>query len=237
MQMLEAVAFDLDGTLYPNSNFYMYILPFVLKEQKFMRAFARARNVIRSRQEKCETEARDFYTAQAQETAKLLKLGDSSVEATKEKIEREIYRGWEPYYKNVQLFPHIKTTLRLLKERGLKIGLLSDFPYKQKIVNLGLEGVWDAALCSEEVGVLKPGGKSFSLLAEMLGARPEQTLYVGNSIRYDVRGAQRVGMKTALKASFFQTAVPYLSHRKSAGANFIFHDYRQLCGYAINLTK
>ncbi|MDR1466381.1 MAG: HAD family hydrolase [Treponema sp.] len=229
--MLEAVAFDLDGTLYPNLNFYVHIIPFILKKWKFLYAFGRARNIIRSRQEEYGMENEDFYTAQAQETARFLKLDDSSIKMTKERIEREIYRGWEPCFKSVKLFPYIKKTLYFLKEKRLKVGLLSDFPYKQKIINLGLEGLWDAALCSEEVGVLKPGAKSFLLLADRLGARPEQTLYVGNSVHYDVQGAQRAGMKTALKTSFFQTAA-----QKSAGANFVFYDYRQLCDYVIKLT-
>ncbi|MDR0784939.1 MAG: HAD family hydrolase [Treponema sp.] len=229
--MLEAVAFDLDGTLYPNLNFYVYIIPFILKELKFLSAFGRARNIVRSRREEYE----DFYTAQAQETAKLLNLGDSSIGTTREKIEREIYRGWEPHFKNVKLFPYMKKMLYFLKERRLRVGLLSDFPYKRKIVNLGLEGFWDAALCSEEVGVLKPGSKPFLLLADRLGVRPEQTLYVGNSVRYDVQGAQRAGMKTALKTSFLQTAASAL-RQKSTDANFVFYDYRQLCDYVVKLT-
>jgi putative hydrolase of the HAD superfamily len=231
--MLEAVAFDLDGTLYPNLNFYAYIIPFILKERKLLYAFGRARNIIRSRQEECGKENRDFYTVQAQETAKLLKVGDSSVRIIKEKIEREIYRGWEPYFKNVKLFPYIKKTLYFLRERGLKVGLLSDFPYRQKIVNLGLEGFWDVALCSEEAGALKPCVESFFLLADQLDVRPEQALYVGNSIRYDIQGAQRAGMRTALKTSFPQTAL-YAFH-KPAGVNFVFYDYRQLCDYVIKL--
>jgi putative hydrolase of the HAD superfamily len=232
--MLEAVAFDLDGTLYPNLNFYPRIIPFVLKEWKFLYAFGQARNIIRSRQEECEMENRDFYTVQAQETAKILKLDDSSVETIKEKIERDIYRGWEPHFKKVKLFPYIKKTLRLLREKRLKIGLLSDFPYRRKIDNLGLEAFWDAAICSEEVGVLKPGDKPFFLLAERLGVRSEQMLYVGNSIRYDVQGAHRAGMKTALKTSFFRTAV-HTSRQKLADVDFIFYDYRQLCDYVIKL--
>jgi putative hydrolase of the HAD superfamily len=233
--MLEAVAFDLDGTLYPNSNFYVYIIPFILKKWKFLRAFGQARNIIRSQQEECETENRDFYTVQAQETAKLLKLDDSYIRTIKERIEREIYRGWEPHFKNVKLFPHIKKTLHFLKERRLKVGLLSDFPCKQKIVNLGLEGFWDVELCSEEVGVLKPGGKPFFLLADLMGVRPEQALYVGNSVRYDIKGAQRAGMKTALKTSFPKTTA-CVPHQKYAHANFVFYDYLQLCDYVIKLT-
>jgi putative hydrolase of the HAD superfamily len=66
---------------------------------------------------------------------------------------------------------------------------------------------------------------------------PEQILYVGNSVSYDVAGAHKAGMKAALVRT-----LPFLSGREKAPAaapnwrraDFIFSDYRQLRDYVLN---
>jgi FMN phosphatase YigB (HAD superfamily) len=62
-------------------------------------------------------------------------------------------------------------------------------------------------------------------LAHELGCAPEQILYVGNSTRYDVFGAQRAGMKTALFTNFFAAG--------KIRADFTFRDYRQLRNFVL----
>ena len=44
---VSAVAFDLDGTLYPNYRFYIKLVPFLVKEQRYLRAFGKARDRLR----------------------------------------------------------------------------------------------------------------------------------------------------------------------------------------------
>jgi putative hydrolase of the HAD superfamily len=88
---------------------------------------------------------------------------------------------------------------------------------------MGLGGFWDLVLCTEETGRLKPDPLPFDLLARELKVPAGRILYVGNSVAYDVRGAKRAGMRTAL-----------LRRRPSPEADFCFHDYRQLLKYVIN---
>jgi putative hydrolase of the HAD superfamily len=234
MLEIDAVAFDLDGTLYPNYRFYTRIIFFAVREQRMLRAFRKARNTLRTAEEGDPLLGREFYEAQAFLMAREINrnAGPAEAEVMKRKIETAVYRGWEPLYKKVALFPHVIQTLSALKERGLKLGLLSDFPPERKIEFLGLSGFWDAVLCSEEVGRLKPDPKSFLAMAEKLGTLPERVLYVGNSRRYDIAGARNVGMKTALKVPFF------LNFLKGGGKpadreNFAFYDYRHLFDYVI----
>ncbi len=47
---ISAVAFDIDGTLYPAWKFNIRILPFVLKNYKLMTSLNKARNQIRKMQ-------------------------------------------------------------------------------------------------------------------------------------------------------------------------------------------
>jgi putative hydrolase of the HAD superfamily len=222
----DAVAFDLDGTLYPNYRFYIRALSSIVKHQHLIRAFGRARTMLRNG----EHEGTDnFYRRQAFLVAALLSNTQSRTPYSPEQIEEQInqvlYRGWEPFFKGIKLYPYVTETLSHLRTHGLRLGILSDMPPEQKIVNLKLNGLWDTVLCAEYTGHLKPHIKPFHVLINALGAEPERILYVGNSIRYDIIGARSAGIKTAL-----------ISHlqRWNTIPDFIFHDYRALETYIIH---
>ena len=225
MQGITAVAFDLDGTLYPNYSLNMRLLPFLFRHWRFLLAFSRARNNIRREQAAQaalaltpQSSMPDFYGRQAQLVAEQLK---AQKEEIREKIDRLIYRGWEPFFLKIKPFPHVREVLGEMKAAGLKLGLLSDFPTAAKLEYLGLSGYWNTALCTENIGALKPAALPFEELAKALSCAPEQILYVGNSNRYDVEGAKRAGMKAAL----LNIGLPVISGIK---ADFTFRDYRQL---------
>lgn len=218
---IDVVAFDLDGTLYPNIEFYSRLILFVLKEHRLLIALGKARDLLRSR----EYEG-NFYDMQAQLMAEMLKSDPASI---KEKTEKLIYRGWEPIFKKVKLYPHVHETLKACKDAGLKLALLSDFPLEQKIEYLKLKDYWDLVLCSEEVNHLKPDPAPFLKMSEHFSVPPERILYVGNSISYDIIGARGAGMKTALVKSLFEK----IFSGKNGGADFVFTNYKQLCSYIL----
>ena len=226
-----AVAFDLDGTLYPDYRLNLRLLPFLLKHGRFVAAFGKARNQIRREQElDPEFLRQDFFNYQARLTAVRL---NAPPEQVRRNIDAFIYRGFEPHFTKIRLYPHVKELLTELKEKRYKLGLLSDFPPEIKLKNLGIAGFWDAVLGSETVGALKPAPRPFTELASALGCPPENILYVGNSLLYDVAGAQRSGMKTALLAK------PLTPRRQTSGttkADFIFHDYRQLRDFVLQYS-
>jgi putative hydrolase of the HAD superfamily len=221
---ISAVAFDLDGTLYPNYSLNIRLLPFLFRYWKLILAFGKARNMLRREQSAQAAPALpppsgpDFYERQAQIVAAQLKEPQEEI---REIIDRLIYRGWESLFSKVKLFPHVKETLGELRAAGLKLGLLSDFPPETKLEHLGLSGLWDTALCSENIGALKPALQPFEELAKALACQPGQILYVGNNPRYDVEGAKRAGMKAAL----LNRGLPIITGIK---ADFTFRNYRQL---------
>jgi putative hydrolase of the HAD superfamily len=224
---IEGVAFDLDGTFYPNYRFYVRLLPFILKEHKLLWTFGKARTILRESPPPLPS-ALSFYECQAQVMAKLL---GAEAPVLRERIERLIYRGWEPLFKKIKMYPHVKETLLALKEGGLKLGMLSDFPPEIKLANLGLAeaGLWDTVLCSELCCRLKPDRTPFVELAGRMGLSPERILYVGNSVAYDIAGARQAGLRAALVCSPLAAL-----NRKRAGADFVFSDYRQLRKFVLN---
>jgi putative hydrolase of the HAD superfamily len=219
------VAFDLDGTLYPNYQLNIRIFPFIIKEHRLLIALGKARDALRAGFTE-DFPAERFYDVQARLMADYLRADPAVV---KDKIERLIYRGWEPLFKKIPLYPHALPMLKEFRARGIKLGMLSDFPPDTKIDHLGLSGLWDVQLCSEVVGALKPDPVPFRVLAEKMGLPPEQILYVGNSVRYDIAGAKGAGMKAALIAPSFTKFL-----KKPHKADFVFSGYRQLSAYVLD---
>ena len=98
---------------------------------------------------------------------------------------------------NCPLFPQSKEVLDVLRTK-YKLGLLSnaDESFLQPFLataNLS----FDAVFSSENVGAYKPHPKGFTDIAAELGFEPHQILFVGDTLRDDIVGAQRVGMMTA----------------------------------------
>jgi putative hydrolase of the HAD superfamily len=235
-EVIEGVAFDLDGTLYPNYRLNVRLIPFILKETRLLSAFGKARHIIRKEQETSPATLfksdNEFYEYQADIVSKILKnpSGPARPESMREKIDRLIYKGWEPFFKRIKLFKNVEKTLSSLKAAGYKLGILSDFPPETKLEYLGISGLWDAVLCSEHCGALKPHPASFTELAKAMSLPCEKILYVGNSRPYDVAGAERAGMKTAwVKSPFFPG-----SGLKKPKPDFTFSNYRQLHDFMIN---
>jgi putative hydrolase of the HAD superfamily len=218
---IAGAAFDLDGTLYPNYRFYGRLIPFILKEQRLLRAMGKARSVMRR-----SPGEGPFYDRQARIMAEF--LGEEP-ETVRVKTEKLIYRGWEPLFRVIRLCAYVRETLQALRDAGLKLGILSDFPPWTKLEYLGLSAYWDMVLCSEATGRLKPDPVPFRELIGQMALAPERILYVGNSVSYDIRGAKKAGMKTALFSP-----LPWKKILLNGKADFVFSDYRQLRTYVLS---
>lgn len=228
MTDIEAIAFDIDGTLYPNWSFYWRIAPFLLRHWRFLVEFGRVRREIRLWQEARpgETHA-DFLGWQAELLAR--RLGTSPGDA-RDLVDRLIYTGWRPVFERVGLFPGVREAFAAFRAAGLPIGILSDFLPSQKGSIWGLDALSDVILGSEETGALKPSPVPFRALADALGVAPGKILYVGNSVASDVVGASAAGMKTACVVSPARALLHRLTgaSRFATGADISFTSYRKL---------
>jgi putative hydrolase of the HAD superfamily len=94
--------------------------------------------------------------------------------------------------------------LRRLATRGLKLGIVSNSDgsieeqlRRGQICQLG-EGLGVPVLAivdSHVVGVSKPAAEIFRHALEPLGVAPERAIYVGDTVRYDIRGARAAGLE------------------------------------------
>lgn len=186
---IRGVAFDIDGTLYPNHAMYRASLGIVLRNLRLFRAFGSARRSIRTRHP-----VTDLRRETGELTAAAL---GAPVEETMRRIDEVIYRRWETVLERVSLYPGAAELLGTLRERGIRLAAMSDFPVTRKLITLGLEGSFDLSFSSEEVGYLKPNLEPFRELVARMILDPGEILYVGNSYDYDVVGAAAAGMRTA----------------------------------------
>lgn len=216
MKEIEAIAFDIDGTLYSDMSLYIRILPYFLKRLPFFLAYNRARKILHR-----TAPLADFYEYQARLLAEELKI---SSQDAKKMIQENVYDGMKPFFKKIKAFKGVHTLFEECKKRNIKIGILSDFPPEQKGDIWGLAPMCDVIMGSEECGALKPSIYTFGSFAKALNVSPEKILYVGNSIRADINGAKKAGMKTAYIMPFWRKIL----NKKLAQADISFKNYRQL---------
>jgi HAD superfamily hydrolase (TIGR01549 family) len=91
----------------------------------------------------------------------------------------------------------------LVRLRGrFKLGLITnayDGPEQRKrIVSSGLHEHFDEILISGDVDVYKPDPNIFLTLLSSFDIKPENAIYIGDSVKYDVAGANSAGMKSVL---------------------------------------
>jgi putative hydrolase of the HAD superfamily len=96
--------------------------------------------------------------------------------------------------------PGAAATLALLRGRGLRTGLISNtiWPGELHLEDLAAVGVLphlEQTLFSGDYGVWKPRPEVFLHMLGLLDATPEEALFVGDSPREDILGAQGVGMR------------------------------------------
>jgi putative hydrolase of the HAD superfamily len=226
---IQAVGFDIDGTLYPASALYLRMLPASLGHLRLLRAFSRVRHELRELNPTLEwhhnnpPDIEKFHRFQAELTAR--HLGWTADKAYKI-IDDFFYDKSAACFDRIPLYPHVVQTLDQLRAGGLRLGALSDFPCERKLKLMQLHSRFDTALTSEETGLVKPDRASFDLMAKRLGVRNDQVLYVGNSEAYDITGARAAGMQTALITRSSKA-------RAATKADFVFFDYRDLASYIL----
>ncbi len=122
--------------------------------------------------------------------------------------------GMEAFYavllEKRELVPGAKEMLEDIQARGYAIGLISDvawgltsdFPMRD-MKHYGLDEFFDDFVFSTDVGIRKPNPRIFKLAMFNIGAKAEESIYVGNNLQADIKGALGVGMTAVLKRSDF----------------------------------
>lgn len=101
---------------------------------------------------------------------------------------------------HAEAFPGMADTLRTLRARGLRLGVVTngETEFQMRHVDaLGLRDLVDCVLVSQAEGMRKPEADLFLRAVARLAAEPDQCLFVGDNPVVDVLGAHAAGLRTA----------------------------------------
>jgi putative hydrolase of the HAD superfamily len=98
-------------------------------------------------------------------------------------------------------FPDSASVLAALRQRGFRLGVLTNGNHEQqleKLTAVGLLDLVDVVCTSELIGFQKPDPRAFQTLAASLDAEPADCLFIGDNPEHDVAGARAAGMRAGL---------------------------------------
>ncbi|XP_045211301.2 haloacid dehalogenase-like hydrolase domain-containing protein 3 [Mercenaria mercenaria] len=102
-------------------------------------------------------------------------------------------KGWE-------VLPGAEKTLTELKQKGVKLGVISNFDDRldKILTELALRHYFDFVLASAVVKIAKPDPDLFEMAFKMADVKPEEALHIGDNILTDYVGARNSGCKGVL---------------------------------------
>lgn len=183
--MIKAVIFDLDGTLIDTVD------SMAEAGNRMLEAVA------------LQALPRDAYKYFAGDGADMLVkralIAAGDTELRKFSAAKEVYNKLFETYCTYHVCPYdgIPETLQALKERGIKIAVLSNKPHAQtpKVVEAYFGTIFDAVQGQSDTVRKKPSPDGALLIAEKLGVMPEECLYVGDT-NVDMQTGNAAGMFT-----------------------------------------
>ena len=97
-----------------------------------------------------------------------------------------------------RVFDDVEPTLRALRERGIRLAVLSNWDDRLRPLLEELElGQWfEKVHISLEMGWAKPDERIFEAAAKGLGLAGDEILHVGDSLKEDVKGASNAGWQS-----------------------------------------
>ena len=120
------------------------------------------------------------------------------------KIDYEVLASGIVAYRRVRTgflepYPHVAETLFELKQREIKLAIVSDAPRLKawiRLVSMKINHLFDVVVTFEDTKELKPSTKPFRIAFKKLRVKPQECLMVGDRPERDIKGAKKLGMVT-----------------------------------------
>lgn len=198
MTSLKAAIFDLDDTLFDDTA-CMYaglnalIQAYAIKDTDAKQLFQRHWEIISEIDPLLFSGQINAQEARKRRYEKL--LAELGVQQPDGLAATQIYRkAYQAHWSVIEGGPELLTTLR---ERGLKIGVLTNYISEiqtEKLAHCGLTPLVDVMLCVDEIPAAKPDPRSYQAICECLEIKPTEAIMIGDHWENDVQGAIRFNM-------------------------------------------
>jgi putative hydrolase of the HAD superfamily len=188
---VQAVLFDLDGTLHDRDEMFRRWATWFVRERLQVRQEAAHRAVV---DHLVHLDAQGYGSKEALfgwVTQQFASVAESSAELiTRFRQERNAH---------LMLSHHTQHLLDALSHRGIPFGIVTNGAAEQqlKICQLGLDQRAACVVISAVVGCKKPDPAIFHAAVDHLRVPPGRILFVGDHPENDIVGAAGVGMQTA----------------------------------------
>ena len=129
-------------------------------------------------------------------------LGVEVAETVLEEAAVHYLDGWTPHIRHD---PDAAATLRALRDRGLRVGLLSNTHWPRAfhehfLERDGLAALLDVRLYTSEMEFMKPHPSAFRAALDALDvSEPSRAVFVGDRPFDDIFGASAAGLRTVLR--------------------------------------
>lgn len=192
---VEAVLFDLGGTLIETTE-----IPQVMKRILEERGINRSLNEITHAWKEAE-KGLNF-----RDLAKLLDefwvqwnlriLDNLQVTSNTRTLAEFIAAHWWDYC-NVTIYPDAEKTLPLLKDRDLKMGVVTNglqSDVDEILSKVNLENFFDVVVVIDTLRKMKPDVEVFHHALQELKTAPSNAIFIGDEVEADYSGAQKAGV-------------------------------------------
>jgi len=144
-----------------------------------------------------DQEAAGFQRILISETAAAAGVSPDYVLAT---VTEWIERRPIPYLTGSR-YPGLVELFAGLRRKGIRIGVLSDYPAHAKLAALGLGADHVVSAGDDGVGFLKPHTRGLEVLMAAAGVRAEAALFIGDRADRDGLVARRMGVRALIRSS------------------------------------
>lgn len=196
----KAICFDVDGTLYPMEHEGKFNARMAFFHPRAGARYTRTRIEFRRCQDHFEELGladKSFGYKEAAMYCRLFK-NTKSVEDARKYLDNKFYKHLEKFFSTLPYQDTSVNLLKMIKDRGYTIGVMSDWPLYHKLELLGVEKYVDYKCDPDNMGFLKPDTHTFEYLLYNLKLDASEVLYVGDSYRKDIEGATSVGIDAVL---------------------------------------
>ena len=198
-RQVKAVLFDLGGTLVKTTE-----IPHILKR------ILNHCGISRSLEEITQARAKAEKGLNFQDLTKLLDefwikwnlriLNNLQAKSNTRNLAKFVKTHWWDY-SDISLYPDAEKTLPILKEKGLKIGLVTNglqSDVDKILPKVGLQDFFDTIVVIDTLRKMKPDVEVFNHALQKLKTTSSQAIFIGDEMEADYKGAKRAGLITYL---------------------------------------